>query len=161
MEKVLSVIDATFLLDGVLDAVHTVTLTGRRSRGGTFLYAHRSSSIIRSPASVGKAGRVAVKEKYNFLKAGLKLWVDESVYDGIHGGVAKEKPVKRYLKSWVYCGEFSVCSGVEQDVKSSTPDGENADQQTDNHSKHGHCSSYLLTVHSTLQRCHHLRYAAF
>ena len=150
MQEVLGVMNTVLLLDRVLDTVHARALTGGGSGGGTFLHTHGRSSVIRASPRVRKTRGIAVEEEDDFLEAGLKLRVDKSVYDRVDGGVAEEKPVKRYFESGVDFGKHSVRPHVEEDVEGSTPHWKDADQQTDDYSKHRHCSSDLLSVHSTL-----------
>lgn len=152
MQKVLGVINAVFLLHGgVLDTVDAVALTRRWSWGGSFLNAHCSSPVISSPPCISETGGITVEEEDDLLKAGLELGVDESVYDGIDCGVAEEEPVKGYLKGGVDLGRFIVCPDVEENVQSTAPDRQNANQQADDNRQNGHCCSNLLSVYSTLQ----------
>ena len=104
MQEVLSVVHTVFLLDRVLDTVHTVALTGGGpGRRSLFLHAHRRSPIIGTSPSVCKTRGIAVEEEDDFLEAGLELWVDESVYDGVDCGMAEKEPVEGYLQVRVYC----------------------------------------------------------
>ena len=151
MEKVLRVVHTVLLLYGVLDAIHAVALAGGRSRR-PLLHAHRRRSIVRSSPGVRETGRVAVEEEDYLLKAGLELGVDESVYDGVDGGMTEEQPVKCYLEGWVDGRGPVVGSDEEEDVEGSTPDRQDTDQETDYHRQHCHGRSYLLSVNSTLQR---------
>ena len=123
MQEVLSVVHTVFLLDRVLDTVHTVALTGGRpGRRSLFLHAHRRSPVICTSPSVCKTRGIAVEEEDDFLEAGLELWVDESVYDGVDCGMAEKEPVEGYLQVRVYCREFFEGLRVEKDVEGTAPD---------------------------------------